>query len=304
MIIHFLSEKSNYNNIKVHFDLCEIEKELGISSVITFLDKTKIPKFFNRDVGKILNLGEALQLSKKDKYNLVIGEENTDVLDQYFSNEYFKVCYIQNFLSFNDLENYDDKFLWFISKNTKEKIGRKGFILDPFVKKNIFHPKTSQKFKKQPYIVLLKKSNGGKEASIKLQSMLPIGAYKDKIKFKVIEDLNEKDFAKELRNSDIYLSTLRHFDLSSLESFASDTLVLSFTEDLNNYDFLKHNYNSFLTRGVDFRGMTKIIWKLLEMTPPELELLLINGKKTVKEYNREKTKQSLINILRTFNVSF
>ena len=307
MIIHVLPngwEVREEGWVKVHYDLCKLERELGWNSVIAFPDKNNTPKWFTRNEGSVLSWGEARQLSKKDKVNLVIGWEDPEILDREFPDDYIKVCYIQEFVFFRNSLSYKNKHLWFINKYTKDFVKEEeGFVLEPFVRPEIFYPLKSQKFEKYPYKILVQRRKGGKEASIKLKALLPIGEYSDRLELKVLEDTEEFDYARELGEADIFLSHSypKGFNLSALEAMASKTLVIGF-DGGGGREFMRHNENCFTTLDGNFRELSQLLKNVLDMSKKKLEVVLLEALKTSKKYSRKETKRKLSNILKTYNL--
>ncbi|MFA5398366.1 MAG: glycosyltransferase [Methanogenium sp.] len=306
MIIHILPENTSpCGGIKVHYELCEIERELGIHSVVAFPNKNNIPKWFKRNTGKILSYAEAKELGYKDKKKgkdvLVIGWEDPEPLNIYFP-DFIHACYIQGDVFWKGIFNYPNKYILCSSNYIRNTISGAPFsVVNPFIHTDVFYTSPDiKKFDKKPYKVVIQERKGGKEALSKILSLVPSNFYKDKFNFKVIKDTTEEKFSKELREADVYIahSFPEGFGLPPLEAMSSSTLVIGFTGG-GGVEFLKQGENSFYASDGDYPGVIKILEKILIMEPSQLRLIAYNGYKTSQQYSKENTKQQLISFLRT-----
>jgi glycosyltransferase involved in cell wall biosynthesis len=309
MIIHVLPENEKCcGGIKVHYDLCEIERDLNIKSVIAFPNKDKIPKWFKRNVGKILSYEEAKELGYQDKKKrkdvLVIGWEDPDILNNNFK-DFIHCCYIQGDVFWRGFYNYPDKFILCGNNYIKKKIQLdSAFVIEPFIRPEIFYPSKEEKFKELPYKVLVQARKGGKEAVEKLKSFIPNSSYEGKLEFEILEDVNEKQFADKLREADIFFahSFPEGFGLPPLEAMTSKTLVIGFSGG-GGKEFMENNENCFYVADDDYGELTRSIWKLLYMSKNQLEVILLNALTTSKKYCKETTKLELTNFLRRINLN-
>lgn len=304
MIIHILPENLiPCGGIKVHYDLCEVERDLNIKSVISFPNKDRIPKWFKRNVGGVVSYEEAKELGyqekKKGKDVLVIGWEDFDILNNHFK-DFNHACYIQGDVFWRGSQFYNNKFILCGSNYIKKRIGEdSAFVIEPFIRPEIFYPNKDQKFKELPYKVLVQARKGGKEAVEKLKSFVPSNFYEGKLEFEIIDDVNEKQFADKLRNADIFFahSYPEGFGLPPLEAMASKTLVIGFSGG-GGTEFMENNENCFYVADGDYGELTRSIWKLLSMSKSQLEVILLNAFYMSKEYSKEAVKYKMINFLR------
>jgi glycosyltransferase involved in cell wall biosynthesis len=309
MIIHILPENLiACGGIKVHYDLCEIERDLNIKSVVAFPNKDKVPKWFKRDTGKVLSYEEAKELGyqekKKGKDVLVIGWEDPDILNNIFK-DFIHCCYIQGDVFWRGFYNYFNKFILCSSNYIRRKIQLDStFVIEPFVRPEIFYPSKEQKFKGFPYKVLVQARKGGKEAVEKLKSFIPKDSYEGKLEFKILEDVNEKQFAEELRDADIFFahSFPEGFGLPPLEAMASKTLVIGFSGG-GGTEFMENNENCFYVADNDYGELTRVFWKVLSMSKSQLEVILLSALRTSRKYSKEIVKLKLINFLRILNLN-
>ncbi len=308
MIIHVLPENEKCcGGIKVHYDLCEIERDLNIKSVIAFPNKDKIPKWFKRNVGKILSYEEAKELGYQDKKKrkdvLVIGWEDPDILNNSFK-DFHHLCYIQGDVFWRGFYNYFDKWILCGTNYIKKKIRfDSAFVIEPFVRPEIFYPSKEQKFKEFPYKVLVQARKGGKEAVEKLKSFVPENYYEGKLEFKILDDVSEEEFAEELRNTDIFFahSFPEGFGLPPLEAMASKTLVIGFSGG-GGTEFMENDKNCFYVADDDYGELNRVVNKVLSMKQNELEVILLNTLNTSRKYCKEATKLKLTNFLRRINL--
>ena len=307
MLIHALPENlSPCGGIKVHYELCEIEKDLGINSVIAFPDKNKIPKWFKRNVGEVLSYGEALDLGFKDKKNkkdvLVIGWEDPDMLNNSFPS-FFHACYIQGDVFWKGEHNYFKKFIVCSNSYIRNKINVFNCpIINPYINTNVFYPNEVYNLN-LPYKVLIQCRKNGKEALDKILSLVPKNYYKNKFEFTLLKDSSEKDFAKKLREHDVFFahSYPEGFGLPSLEAMSSKTLVIGFSGG-GGVEFLKNEENSFIVSDGDYVGIVQILEKLLTLSKTQIDLVISNAYKISLQYSKENTKTQLINFLRYANL--
>lgn len=304
MIIHALPENQTCcGGIKVHYDLCEIERELGIESVIAFPDKNKIPTWFKRDVGEILSYDEVKEKvpDKKKKQTLVIGWEDPEVLDKYFAG-FKRACYIQGDVFWRGQQAYAGKYLICSNKYIQVKTNAYNCdIIEPFIRPEIFYPGDKLKFKTLPYKVLVQARKGGKEAVDKLIASAPENYHSGEFDFKIIEDMNEEEFATELREADIFFahSFPEGFGLPALEAMASRTLVIGFSGG-GGINFMENGNNCFYASDGDYQRLNLLFNEVL--SAGQLETVLDKAYGISKKYSRENTKNQLVDFLRYINL--
>lgn len=310
MIIHALPINNlPCGGIKTHYDLCEVERELGINSVIAFDSLDKIPQWLSREVGKVLTYKEAKDIAfrerEKGKSNVVVGWEDYKILNECFPvSDFIHICYIQGHVFWQGFQFYVDKYLWFVSNFVKRVCNSKGFVIEPFIRPEIFYPSSSRKFNRLPYKVLVQSRKGGREAVDRLKNLALGDVFFNSIfEFDILEDVNEVEFSNKLRKADIFLahSYPEGFNLPPLEAFASKTLVVGFSGEGGD-EYMVDNENCFIVPSGDYYGLLTKFLKILKCY--NLDEIIENGYKVSKGYSKENTKNKLITHLKYLEVSF
>lgn len=303
MIIHVLPENySPCGGIKVHYEMCELEREMGINSIISFPSSERFPSWMERrNVGRIMNYREARELGylelKKGKDVLVIGWEDKDVLDVEFSS-FTRSCYIQGDVYWRGFPYYEGKHIFTNSEYVKSKIKKEVPVVTPYINSKIFFPSRKVKFGKYPHKVLIQGRKGGKEALQKILSYREEGFYKGRIQFELVGDMGEKEFGSRLRDSDIFLSHSfpEGLGLPPLEAMSSKTLVIGFSGG-GGSEYMKNGENCFYTEDGRYEKVTDILDHVLRMSREEIEVVVLNGYKTSQSFNKENTKKQLLEFL-------
>jgi glycosyltransferase involved in cell wall biosynthesis len=314
VIIHFLPENTSpCGGIKVHYDLSEIETDLGIESIISFPSQKRVPQWMvKRNIGKILDyfhISEfAFYMKKKGKKVIIIGTENADILDYYFNDDFKKVCYIQGHSFWDPLNiNYSNKTIVTVSDFVKNAIMiDNSFVLNPFIRNEIFYPSKTKEFfdKKDEFHIVIQGRKRGRAFLQKLVEILrkKSSSYSDilldRLHFKVIGDVNELEFSKELRDADIFIahSYPEGFGLPSLEAMASKTLVIGYTGG-GGSEFLNENTGFPINDG-DIDSLADTIYNVLfQFDRKKLEVLVLQAYNVARSYNKERTKEQFVKLL-------
>lgn len=306
MIIHVLPENIEVcGGIKVHYDLCELERKLGIESIIAFPDRKKIPTWLSRNIKPIFDYRTALSLAYEKNGQaepiIVIGWEDPNILQKYFS-KFLRFCYIQGDVYWQGKSSYISTNTRVICSNyyIQNKINVVNApIISPAVDDNIFYPSNFSKFFRFPYTVLIQERKGGREALEKIKSFFPNKLVEENFNFKILPNVNEIEFAKKLRETDIFISHSypEGFGLPALEAMASGTLVVGFSGG-GGTEFMKNKRNCFYADDGNYEELSKILQNILNMTSIQLTSLLNDAYDTSKIYTKDRMMKQLINFLK------
>uniref|UniRef100_A0A7C3SQJ2 Glycosyltransferase family 1 protein n=1 Tax=Dictyoglomus turgidum TaxID=513050 RepID=A0A7C3SQJ2_9BACT len=311
LIIHVLPENTSpCGGIKVHYDLSEIEKKLGIESIICFPNVNSIPHWMaKRDTGRITSYKEAQQYAytskKSGKKVVVIGWEDTYPLDSMF-NDFIKVCYIQGHVFWNPiLNNYRDKHILCISEFVRKFILREdAHVVEPFIRKDIFYPMNFNLkfFANRCNVLIQKRKNGDKVREDLINILYSSNKYSPtllrRVQFYTLEDVSEIAFAHVLREHDVFIahSYPEGFGLPALEAMASNTFVIGFTGG-GGEEFMKDGQNCFVVKDGDLNALADSLYNFLLLDNQKLEVLIRNAYNTSLKYTKENTTQQYLRFL-------
>jgi hypothetical protein len=245
IIIHILPQNSTIcGGIKVHYQLSELEEELGYNSFVAFPDLSNIPTWFKHKCNWT-NYDGARIILKNHGGGLVVGWEDVGILRS-FDSISKKVCYVQGEVFINRQECFSDMAVWYSSKWNWKNIAIDGCIVNPFIDTSVFYPSEREKFGKFPIKVLLQARKDGIKRLEDVFEHLP---HQNMFEFKILNDVSEDVFAQEMREADIFFahSYPEGFGLPALEAMASRTLVIGYTGG-GGTDFMKNGENCFCTR--------------------------------------------------------
>jgi hypothetical protein len=234
---------------------------------------------------------------------LVIGWEDPEVLNKLFAG-FKQACYVQGDVFWRGQKAYAGKYLLCSNRYIQVKTGAYNCnVIEPFIRPEIFYPRVDLKFTTVPYKVLVQARKGGKEAVDKLLALVPEDYYKGKLDFKILEDVSEKEFAKELREADIFFthSFPEGFGLPALEAMASNTLVIGFSGG-GGINFMENHINCFYVPDGDYQNLNLIFSEILDKQLSELGVMLKAAYDTSKRYSRENAKNQLIDFLQYINL--
>jgi len=310
MIIHILpTNLSPCGGIKVHYQICELENELGYTSIIAFPDK-KIPTWFNSTVKTIVTFEEAQKLAYKEKAQgkdvLVIGWEDASVLNVYFR-DFNCCCYIQGDVFWQGIHWYYKKHIVASNSYINSKLGIGDLpIIQPFVDSSVFYPQEDKKFE-QPFIVLVQGRKGGREAVKKVIEKLDNNTV-NKFNFVILDqDVSEEDFAKRLRKSHIFFthSYPEGFGLPALEAMSSKTLVIGFTGGGGDV-YMRHLDNCLVAPDGDYDKVSLLFESILKWEDffnESIDKLLNRAYGTALLFNRGLTKLQIHSFLTSLKLS-
>jgi glycosyltransferase involved in cell wall biosynthesis len=264
IIIHILPNNlSVCGGIKVHFQLAELEKQLGHISYVAF-PQCSIPTWFKHSV-TCISYDDAKEFLKTKTFpRVVIGWEDIDVLKQFDAD--VRVAYIQgeslikhSFMDFDLLEkNYKGK-IWYSSKwNRSANKAPTGPLVSPYINPTVFYPNTIPSILSKLQLLVLTRKEGRKKWDEVERHLLP--QVKNRLGITFLDDTTEEQFAKVLRNSDIFFthSYPEGLGLPSLEAMASKTLVIGYSGGGGN-DFMLSGENCFNSPTGDARGVAEIL---------------------------------------------
>ena len=297
LIIHILPQNSTIcGGIKVHYQLSEIEEELGYNSFVAFPDLSNIPTWFKHKCD-VTDYATARVILKNYDDGLVVGWEDVEVLRS-FDSVSKKVCYVQGEVFINRQERFEDMSVWYSSKWNWKTIAIEGCIVNPFIDTSVFYPSEKEKFGKFPIKVLLQARKDGIK---RLEDVLQYLPHQNMFEFKILNDVPEDVFAREMREADIFFahSYPEGFGLPALEAMASKTLVLGYTGG-GGTDFMRSGENCFCTLdwcAVDIANFLKHISNHNESSKWVGMLERAYIKSTVW-YCRERTKNQLDHAIR------
>lgn len=281
--------------IKVHYQLSELETELGYESYIALPHPENPPTWFKHSCN-IISQDEARDLCIED--DIIIGYEDPGVLKNFRSRK--KVCYIQGEVFFRRDLSYDDFTLWFSSYWNRKKVGKVGNFVSPFVDPDVF-PFKHKDFDVNTFRVLVQERKGGKAKWRELTKYLTSIA-RDMVEVKILPNVSEEEFSKFLRESHFFFahSYPEGLGLPVLEAMSTGTLVFGFSGG-GGTDFMVNSKNCFYSKDDNFKEATTGLLQLLIQEERERNLMLAEARQTVKNYSRELTKLQLNNALGMLN---
>lgn len=308
-IIHFLPNNlTPCGGIKVHYQLAEIEKELGYDVYIVY-HYSKFPTWMvstSQDI--IVTTVDDVRIAALDpETTLVIGWEDIRELIQKFptSTGYKRVSYIQGEALFDRSQLSYNIPIWYSSKWNMDKIGWRGDYIPVFIDTNLFHPLTSfallaKKFSLPNVSMLVVARKGGNEKYRNIAQHLS-SKLKEKFYPIYLNDVPEASFADMLRKTDITLCTSfpEGFGLLPLEAMACGSLAVGFTGGGGN-EFMFNAITSFVSPDGDYAHIAARLEEISNLDYEDILQILIRGVDTAQQYNRENTKQYLIRALSVF----
>lgn len=324
---HIIVHSLPYNpevcgGIKVHYQLAMLEAQLGYSVFIVY-DHDSIPEvsWFDHSCKEmtVAAFQDYLTVSG-EKVFLLIGYEEPSSLEVVDAQH--KVAYIQNQIYYQE-GKYKDAYLWFIGNYCKESCEKKegeskeeefqyssGVDIVPPYLSSIFTSNSSspslrdEDNKKDKYKLLIQERKQGEEAWQEISKLLPKEVL-DKIEVNIHKNSNEKEFAMELHNSDIFIahSYPEGFNLPPLEAMALGTVVIGYTGG-GGSGFMNcgDRDNCLIAEDGDTKMMAEnIINFVLNFSPENIFGLKLAGKCTVITYNAFVTFKILCNILKGYH---
>ncbi len=310
IIIHSLPYNPEVcGGIKVHYQLAMLEAQLGYSVFIIY-DHPDIPEisWFDHTCKEMtVSVFKDYLITSGKKVFLLIGYEEPASLEVIDAEH--KVAYIQNQIYYQKGKYVDGTNLWFVGNYCKESCKAEGEIVPPYLS-SIFTSNSSspslrdEDNKKDKYKLLIQERKQGKEAWQEISKFLPKEVL-DKIEVNIHKNSNEKEFAMELHNSDIFIahSYPEGFNLPPLEAMALGTVVIGYTGG-GGSDFMNcgDRDNCLIAEDRDTEMIAEnIINFVLNFSPENIFGLKLAGKCTVVTYNAFVTFKILCKILKGYH---
>lgn len=302
-IVHLLPSNSNVcGGIKVHYQLADIEREMGHTSVIAFPKKEDFPNWFIHDNAyeKTYDNIKNNLLSFNNENSIVIGWEDLQVLNDFPIKK--KIAYIQGESLFDrtQINLFCNINYWFSGywNSTALSPYCSGPIVKPYLDFLQFYPGfpflnySDEKI----FNVLVLARKKGREKWMEVEKYL--GDLVTRYKVNYFEDAHEYVYAQALRQSDILFthSYPEGLGLTGLEAMASKVLVVGYSGG-GGTDYMKNNINCFFTEDGNAEGVAEILRSLLEMRFEKLKEIVTNGFVTASYYSKLRTKGGLVRAL-------
>jgi glycosyltransferase involved in cell wall biosynthesis len=297
-IIHVLPENLTVcGGIKVHFQLVELEKQLGHLSYVAF-PRRSIPTWFKHSCTCISYVDAKEFLQQKALTKIVVGWEDIDVLKQFDTD--IRVTYIQGESlikhSFEDFETFEKDHkgkIWYSSKwNRSVNKAPTGPLVSPYIDTNVFYPNETPSILSKLQLLVLTRKDGRKKWEEVEKYLLPQA--RERLGIIFLDDTTEEQFAQTLRNSNIFFthSYPEGLGLPALEAMASKTLVIGYSGGGGN-DFMLSGENCFNSPTGDARGVAEVL-SLITHSSFDPRIPLEKGYATaVSKYSKDNTLDQL-----------
>lgn len=309
-VVHMLPDNLKVcGGVKVHYQLSKLITDLGLQSFIAFpssiVERPAI-KWFEHDRFEI-SYEQVRAWYKNKRKLLLIGWEDPDNLLE-FENAY-KVSYIQGFSFLQDIRKYytNGITLWISSKANLDAVlygcaqipELKGValrdmikIVRPFIDFNVFYANSNKKiFSKSGSRVkiLIQERKGGREVVACLKKYLLEKEFK-KLDFIILPEVTEVEFAKKLREVDIFIahSFPEGLGLPVLEAMASRVLVVGFS-GRGGDEFFQHNITGLKAVDGDYKELAQRILEAIGLLEVDYGILIYNAELIARTYTREST---------------
>jgi len=295
--------------IKVHYQLCQLERELGYDSFIVYDDILKVPTWFAYNVRHITTVDMHRMADKKK--DVIVGWEDVEPLLR--SGFYHKVSYIQGEVFVNRANLYHGITLWFSNDFNRLAVPHLAdndwYIVTPFIDKSVFNYSVDEDYTKRKYMFSIQERKAGHEAFNKLRAELdfPSTAFlQDICQMHFIQDCHEQDFANQLRDTKIFITHTypEGFGLPALEAMASGCLVVGFTGGGGN-TYMEHGSNCLIaSKDGDYKTLGRMLEiahsMVIHCDSKEVREYIRLGYLTTERYHRVLTKQQLATALSLF----
>jgi hypothetical protein len=292
-IVHVIPKNTDPSGgIKVHFQLSELERELGYDSCVAVPNEFAIPTWFKHNT-IVKSWGTIWNQLEQDNDVLVVGWEDIDELRR-FKAQYL-VSYVQGEVFFNKGADYTGIQFWVSSEWNQNKIGHPGYRVTPFIDRLVFYPdKIIEKFQLGKINMLVQERKAGRDRWEAVNFYLPSEVRK-LLSVKFLEDVSEDEFAKQIRLADIFFahSYPEGLSLPPLEAFASNTLVVGYTGG-GGTDYMQNGINSMICADGDAQNLATVLSRVLSKFDRKFMMdIIYRASKTVDSYNKENTKNQL-----------
>ena len=297
-IIHILPDNLTVcGGIKVHFQLAELEKQLGYESYVAFPVRG-IPSWFKHSC-ICLSYNDAkafLQLEREKK--IVVGWEDIDVLKQFDAD--VRISYIQGESlikhSLDDFEVFEKEHkgkIWYSSKwNRSVNKAPIGPLVSPYIDTNMFYPNEIPSILSKLQLLVLTRKDGRKKWEEVESHLLP--QVKERLGITFLDDSTEEQFAKTLRNSNIFFthSYPEGLGLPALEAMASKTLVIGYSGGGGN-DFMVSGENCYNSPTGDARGVAEVLSLITNPSFNPSQILERGYATALSKYSKDNTLDQL-----------
>jgi glycosyltransferase involved in cell wall biosynthesis len=301
-IFHILPQNSTVSGgIKVHFQLAELEKELGYDSFVAFPNKQDVPKWFQYSC-PVIDYADAKALSAFTSDSIYIGWEDPAVLEQFSGR---RVCYIQGECFVNRNEPYTNRTLWFSSDWNKKQVRKAGDMVTPYIDTKRFYTDYG-KFNRLGVAqirVIVQSRKSGVSKWQQVQQYVP-GNLQDRLVVEIVDDCSEEEFATKLRGADVFFahSFPEGLGLPPLEAMASGTIVVGYTGG-GGTDFMVNAHNCYWTQDGNAAGVAKALCTILTNYQNVFPLMAENALAMVQQkYSVQNTRLQLEAALKKLGV--
>jgi hypothetical protein len=283
--------------IKVHFQLAELERELGYESYVVYPDGTMGAPSWFRNTVPFINISIMNKLANRQK-DVIIGWEKNEE-DLYRSMFLNKVMYIQGHVFIDRSKPYYGLDIWFSSVFNQimshQFSEHRHFLISPFIDFTRFNfdPTSDVRTTK----LLVQERKGGHEAITKLRAADERGHLRDiQDMVKFVPDVSEERFAEELRNAQFFFahSYPEGLGLCPLEAMACGALVVGFSGG-GGSDFMQPMLNSFIVPDGDYPQLASLLYGLFSgsLDSTREESVRAYAVLAAQRYSRERTKEQL-----------
>jgi hypothetical protein len=283
--------------IKVHYQLAELERELGYESYVVYPEGTMCtPSWFRHDV-RYISESTMKSLANRQK-DVVIGWEKNEE-DLYRSLFRNKVMYVQGHVFIDRSKDYYGLDIWFSSKHNQEMLPQftehRSAFVSPFIDFRRFNFDLTLEYRTTKLLVQERK--GGHEAVDKLRLADEKGFLRDiQDMVKFVPDVSELKFAEELRNAQFFFahSYPEGLGLCPLEAMACGALVVGFSGG-GGSDFMQPMLNSFIVPDGDYPQLASLLYGLFSgsLDSTREESVRAYAVLAAQRYSRERTKEQL-----------
>jgi glycosyltransferase involved in cell wall biosynthesis len=308
-VFHILPDKKDVcGGIKVHYQISQLERELGYDSYIVYEDVSKLPTWFVYSNIKHINIAKMHKIADKRRDVIVGWEDVEPLLRSGFHN---KVSYIQGEVFVNRSNPYHGITIWFSNHFNRLSLphlaNNDSFIVTPYISTDVFNCPENDDISSRKYTFSIQERKGGRQAFNKIRSCLNSSSLEFISKFSnihFIPDCNESEFASELRNTKIFIahSYPEGLGLPALEAMASGCMVVGFTGG-GGTTYMEHGINCLISpKDGDYDYLSHMLELAYNMTPNELMEYRTQGMNTVNRmFSRASTKAQVRAALEFFN---
>jgi len=292
-IVHVVPKNTDPSGgIKVHFQLSELERELGYDSCVAIPNMQAIPTWFKYDT-PVVSWGTIWNQLEKDNDVIVVGWEDINELRRFKAK--YLVSFLQGEVFFVKGADYTGIQHWITSEWNRMKTGITGYKVSPFIDRYIFHPDDRiEKFHPEQINILVQERKFGKERWEEVNYYLPQSVQRI-LSVQFLKDVSESEFARQLRLADLFFahSFPEGFGLPALEAMASDTLVIGYSGG-GGTDYMQSGTNCMICADGDAQTLATVLSRMLfKFDKRFLQDIVYRARKTVDQYSKENTMKEL-----------